>query len=480
MKPVIDIHEHIFRGKDIPLEGYLLSRKYNFIIQFLGRLNFFHLIASCIRGGSKTGIKGICYRLGISIATKILGGDYKTWAKILSIDKIEDVTSLMIKTFRKDRIDLYVPLVLDYEYWFKNTRDKSITEQVEIISEMIKEYKGKIHPFIPFDPARELAFRKGLPSPDDLKKRKKDLKREQCSSLELVKEAIEKRGFIGVKIYNALGYRPLGNAAVDELRNEKIFRANKMDVYTAFKGEEFDQVLTELYEYCVEKEVPITAHCFTTEGTEAYPGASYDFGDPSCWEEVLKKYPSLHLNLAHFGWTPGESYLAKKPGGYKTWVKKICELVKKHQYVFVDVSQHEVVVPKKAKLMESDYKAIEKKYPSLLQKSLMFGIDWHVISRVKGFRDFKNRYVELLIDNNIFSENEIDDFLGGNALRFLGLLPVGTEQKKGWSQNRERLKSFYKTNHIEPPEWFASAEHDALKLAKPKGPLTRPIPTTVL
>ena len=28
MVPVIDVHEHIFRGKDIPLKGYLLSRAY--------------------------------------------------------------------------------------------------------------------------------------------------------------------------------------------------------------------------------------------------------------------------------------------------------------------------------------------------------------------------------------------------------------------------------------------------------------------
>jgi predicted TIM-barrel fold metal-dependent hydrolase len=453
MKPVIDVHEHIFRGRDIPLKGYLLSRRYNLLIEILGHLIFFRLIAKCIRRREKRIKKGLLCRLVIGIASFFLGGGYGTWAEILSMNEIPDVASLLLKTFKKDRINLYVPLVIDYEYWFKNTRDAQIANQIHTIAEkIIIPQQGKIHPFVPFDPARELAYRLNLPNPDNIKKGGPP---EQCSSLELVKQAIRSKGFIGVKIYNTLGYKPLGNAAVNDLRNKKIFHRNRMGVYTAFSGEQFDQVLTELYEFCVKEQVPITAHC-VSDGIEAYPGASYDFGDPVYWKEVLDKFPELHLNLAHFGWNDQERYLKKKCGGKKTWVRKICELLNNYKYLFVDVAHHEVVIPKRRKQLNRDYSAILRDYPGLLQKRLLFGIDWHVISRVENFRDFKCKYIELLIDGNIFSEEEIDDFLGGNALHFLGLLPLGTKAKDGWSKNRQRLADFYKTNHIKPPLWFTS------------------------
>jgi hypothetical protein len=50
----------------------------------------------------------------------------------------------------------------------------------------------------------------------------------------------------------------------------------------------------------------------------------------------------------------------------------------------------------------------------------------------------------------------LDNFFGGNALRFLGLLPLGTPPADGWTKNRGRLQRFYQDNAIEPPEWFTA------------------------
>ena len=46
--------------------------------------------------------------------------------------------------------------------------------------------------------------------------------------------------------------------------------------------------------------------------------------------------------------------------------------------------------------------------------------------------------------------------LGGNALHFLGLLPLGTDPSVGWAKNRERLQRFYRDNNINPPDWFSA------------------------
>jgi hypothetical protein len=57
-------------------------------------------------------------------------------------------------------------------------------------------------------------------------------------------------------------------------------------------------------------------------------------------------------------------------------------------------------------------------------------------------------YISVLEQANFYSEEEIGDFLGGNALEFLGLLPGG--------KNRERLKDFYARKKIPLPNWFTS------------------------
>jgi len=454
MNPIIDVHEHIFRGKDIPLKGYLYSRKYKWYINFIGRfLRFFSIIARCIRKQEETAKKGIFCRIAVGIACLIMGKGYRRWADILSMAEISVITDSMVNTFKKNKTDLFVPLMIDYEYWFKNSKDVHIASQIDTIyRDVVLPYKGRIHPFVAFDPARELAYRAKLPSPDNLKHGGPP---EKYSSFDLVKEAIRNKGFIGVKIYNSLGYRPLGNLAVEKKRNKKIFKKNKMKEYIQFTGQQFDQVLTELYDYCEKEQVPITAHC-VSDGIEAYPGASYDFGNPVYWRIVLDKFPDLHLNLAHFGWSGNECYNRKGHKRQKAWVNEICDMLKTYKYLFVDAAHHEVIIDKKVPEFVKDYQAICNDFPDLIQKRLLFGIDWHVISRVDDFQNFKQKYIQVLKDTQLFSKADIADFLGLRALHFLGLLPLKTKPKDGWIKNRKRLAAFYKTNQIPPPRWFTA------------------------
>jgi hypothetical protein len=92
----------------------------------------------------------------------------------------------------------------------------------------------------------------------------------------------------------------------------------------------------------------------------------------------------------------------------------------------------------------------------VVQRKLLFGIDWHVITRLHGYQDFVRDYLALLKGNGLFQPGEIADFMGGNALHFLGLLKKGTPASVGWTRNRVRLASFYKKNDIRPPRWFVA------------------------
>jgi predicted TIM-barrel fold metal-dependent hydrolase len=369
--------------------------------------------------------------------------------------------------------------MIDYEYWFKSTPEPSIASQIDAMyRDIVLPYQGRIHPFVSFDPARELAYRNGLPAPDD----PDDGPPEKYSSLELVKDAIRNKGFIGVKVYNTVGYRPLSNAIVDEERR-RIFQRNRRKRYMVFRGQEFDDVLCELYEFCVGERVPITAHC-TSNGVEAYFGASFDFGRPEYWREVLDAFPDLHLNLAHFGWDHPEGYYPEAPSllvqaarriersvrtrsiralsapsrreGERTWVREICEMAERYMHLYADVAHHGVTADKDIPKYKLAYQGICRDFPGAIQKKLLFGIDWHVITREDNFESFKDRYVRVLGEDSIFTSDEIEDFLGGNALHFLGLLPLGTAPELGWTGNRTRLQGFYEDNHIDPPPWFTA------------------------
>src|SRR5439155_20874758 len=101
---------------------------------------------------------------------------------------------------------------------------------------------ARVHPFVGFDPRRELVSRK-----------RADLK----GALALAKEAVQEYGFIGVKLYPPMGFRPLGNGATAEMTAEDAYRV--------------DGILDELYTWCEAEQVPVTAHCNpSNEAAEEY------------------------------------------------------------------------------------------------------------------------------------------------------------------------------------------------------------------
>jgi len=435
MKPIIDVHEHIFNARDIPLKGYLLSRKLRGIKKLLGPIIIpaaAKRIRRKLRPKKKEGFfSAIWGYVALFVAYVFQGKKYRLWGDTLS-KTVECITCELIESFQGDEIDLYVPLMLDYEYWFKNTPDNLIKNQIDHIYEnIVIPFEGMIHPFVPFDPARELAFRKKRCNPDGYL--------EKHSSLALVKDAIENKGFIGVKLYNAMGYRPFNNALVDVKRRKIALHKEKY----VFKGEEYDKVLSELYDYCIENDVPVTTHC-GMEGSESYYDASFDFGQAKLWRDVLDQaqWAKLRLNLAHFGWNKKSFH-----EGDRSWTKEICEMLGKFNNLYTDVSHHEVVLKKNVSRFKKAYEELCHDYPHIKQK-LLFGIDWHVIKRLKNFKNFKDSYVAILKHNDLFTQNEIDDFLGGNAMKFLGLMPG--------EKNQERLDKFYKKHNIRPPAWFSA------------------------
>ena len=454
MSPVIDVHTHIFSALDIPLEGYLLSRRSE---NPLGRvldpaLSVFPMPQLFAYVARRARERCVTRRLDPSTTrgwfyTTILWF-YGTLALQRFLDWEDSLSSCvgtnagsLVDTWPD--VDLFVPLMIDYEYWFANSMDTPLRRQIDaVFHDVVIPFKGTIHPFVPFDPARELAYRKGLISPDG--------QLETDRPMDFVRQAVEEKGFIGVKLYNSLGYRPFGNGDPEvTLKRERIaVRNNKMSYL--FKGEEYDQVLCELYDYCVDEEVPITAHC-VMNGIEAYPGASFDFGQAVFWEQVLsqQKYSTLRLNLAHFGWNQegGQGY-----SGDQSWVRDVCRLMADYEHVYADVSHHRVLTPGGRRMFIDGYRRMQNDFSAdidTIKNRILYGSDWHVLRRMEGHDEFLERCEQVLTASGLFSGSELDWFRGDNAVEFLGLAAGG--------KNRDRLLHFYQTQGIAIPDWFRSA-----------------------
>jgi predicted TIM-barrel fold metal-dependent hydrolase len=470
--PVIDAHVHLFNALDIPLEGYLRSRSPDFVNFFLPYL--FTYLTNRMRDRcvwrqqidqyneileilddeeEKQALKEyarppvdesenqkLIYSILIKLFSLGSGQRLDQWEDSLTRDT-ERLAEDLVDTEWIRRVDLYVPLVVDFEYWFKNTLDHDLRSQIECVyKDAVLPHYGRIHPFAPFDPARQLAWEKQKLTPDG--------QRPEYSSLELLKDAIENKGFIGVKLYNSLGYRPLGNADLLAVLQRKRVAVRNEKMQYLFEGKEYDRVLRELYRYCEENGVPITAHC-QTGGIEAYPEASYHFGNPVLWRDVVEEYPNLRLNLAHFAWGQGSGYRDRRVSDL---VKTVCSMMINYNHVYADVSHHHLISRLGHRKNVASYRAICNDYAGKglekLKKRLLYGSDWHVLRRVRSFESFMRHYIAVLEQANFYSEEEIGDFLGGNALEFLGLLPGG--------KNRERLKDFYAKKKIPLPNWFTS------------------------
>jgi len=129
-------------------------------------------------------------------------------------------------------------------------------------------------------------------------------------------------------------------------------------------------------------------------------------------------------------------------------VKDICQMLEEFDTLYTDVGHHRVITKKEQKKFAENYKKIITDFPAVKER-LLFGIDWHVIKRVNKFENFKESYFNILQESG-FSDSDIENFFGGNALKFLGLLPG--------MQNRTRIESFYTIHNIDHPRWFAETK----------------------
>lgn len=338
------------------------------------------------------------------------------WVKLFGMSRLA-VTSRLVANFG-DRVDLFTPLLVDLGMGLYDSEGTTMRQQVELHEKISRlsmlgrlpgVNRARIHPFLGFDPRRQLQA-----SGVDVE-----------TPLELCRNAVEQYGFIGIKLYPPMGWQPIGN---------------EPDPRSAFDPEAVDDVLRQLYAWCEAEDVPLTAHCAMSNAAHRDYLA---FSSPERWRRVLAEFPGLHLNLGHFG-----GARADEPRDGWPWA--IARLATDdHRYLFADVGNHRI-----------DRDDVARGYLDMLEamfgepttagmkQRVMYGSDWYMLAALPDHEEFLDNYESLYRAR--FGDAATDDFLGGNALRFLGF-------DDATNKNAKRLRARYeKYAPGSVPGWLAS------------------------
>lgn len=229
---------------------------------------------------------------------------------------------------------------------------------------------------------------------------------------DLMKDAIENKGFVGVKLYPSLGYK----VDSDEMMN--------------------------VCDYCEQNDLPITMHC---NHTGFYVEEEFiDYCNPEHWEPILEQHPALKICFAHFDGHETFSHPTGLDEG--TWGKKILDLMSNEDYsgVYADLSYHTDMMGEPE--LEQHYlqKINELLSIPVVQNRILFGTDSWLLRLNMSDELFWSYFREKL------SDDQFERIASTNPKVFLGIDPL--------KKNFERYIKFHKKNRknvgSQPNSWL--------------------------
>lgn len=344
-------------------------------------------------------------------------------------------------------IALVTPAMIDFSYWLDHRANHSsdlapaedpadvspLADQIKVMSVIAglkvsntgKVRRYAVHPFVSFCPWRQIAEQSRGVAPD-------------AGQFAAVKDAIRNKGFIGVKLYPVMGFRPTGNAR--EAPSSYPRRLQLLPDWAA----NMDRALADLYHFCVAEDVPVMAHCSYSQ----YPNpAAGRRGGPAGWWEVLEQWPKLRLNLAHCGgvWdlAPEKARIRRQQAG-DLWPIDIIPRLGQTKYpnLYADLADFDGVLACQAALpvdsptcqhsLDGEPLLIrlakEVNCNPAARKRIMYGTDYMFLIQASGTENYLMKMRDCLAPSLQMAP---DDLMGLNAARFLGLSnpTSGTRQR---------------------------------------------------
>lgn len=285
--------------------------------------------------------------------------------------------------------DICVPLTMNFEHGYMSSKPAtSFIQQRDEMIQLTLAAQGRIMPFFAYDPRSDLTKEDPIHS---------------------ARQAIETQGFVGIKLYPPLGYSPCNNP------DQKINNA-----------------LNLLYTFCCfdakgtprPSPIPITTHCSWCAGSYSnvpVPGVwnkkKYyrKLANPHYWEEVLKDFPMLKLNLAHFGGLGEWQARTKNKQPNQQWIDLICDLIANHENVYTDLSF--IGLPT-SNMADAYHRLLLDKIQNIEDKILM-GSDWYISLAQCSLPDYWHGYRKMLSPRHfsMWTESNALSFLQSDASR---------------------------------------------------------------
>lgn len=346
------------------------------------------------------------------IVTRPTGLETYTHALVMSRSSRWENAQQVMSLYRE--VDIFVAALVDMDHWLDDTSETSIEEQVEMLSKVSVLADGSIMPFVAYDPRRNIA--------------------EPGRSMRNVQNAICNKGFVGIKLYPPMGFRPSGNAKIPdaELLNGDATPPDPTGRGRSF-GELLDEDLGQLYAWAEEHGVPILAHANDSNGVRR---GTAEYASPEYWRDVLENHPDLRVSFGHFG---GVEDINSDDG--KGWAKEMLDLMPaKHEVgdggAYADVGYFDDLMERETG--EEYFKGVSRLARAgeePVTARLMYGSDWSMVALADGHPDYFRGLCVAFKGANSEDPSALRRFLGGTAADFLGL-------KKN-QQTRERLEKFY-------------------------------------
>lgn len=342
------------------------------------------------------------------------------------------------------KFDLIVPALVDYDWPIASggPTPSSLNSQFRVMAEITRITGGRVHSLAPYCPLKHVAHDLGI---------------ETENPLHAVQRAVLTHGFLGVKLYPPMGFKPFGNANLPDRTWNVSWLPDSIKIPGL--GKRIDAGLAELYDWCLREDIPIMAHTNRSNYPSESDGSSpfKDFINPGYWKNLLDAFPGLRLNFGHFGNT--ELQDNELPNS-----ELLAELMTKEdgssgQNVFADSSYFTEIVSEPARLksaLRKLYRATANSNTAPVATRLMYGSDWEMIeaegeAQKQYFSQFQKIYAALDRETGLGSAGKLsDDFFGLNAARFLGLA-------RG-DKARERLDTFYMGSR--KPIWMRKVDGD--------------------
>lgn len=269
-------------------------------------------------------------------------------------------------------VDRVFASLVDFDYWLAPAALSSQESQIALHQLLSVLSNGYMRPLVAYNPWSAVL----------------DPKRVRMR----VADAIERRGFVGIKIYPPNGFRPLVNPDVHPMRPGIP------------SGAALERELTAMWNIAQRLDVPVMAHGASTMGLDDLHD---EYASPQGWMQALMKLDSPRVNIGHFGgddldgWSAGFAALMEAGAG---------------KNLYGDTGYWENLRCGKLEscIARDQLKRIFETH-AVLNARLMYGSDWHMLSQERAWARYPS---EILRATRDFINPE--SLFGGNAIGCFG------------------------------------------------------------